>query len=250
VVGVALIIGIFALIAHNTGADTSDQLAPDSVLKPVTQTAPAIFAAVGTGGLNNPFTHATGDVLKNADGKPVFTYAGGEFCPHCAAERWSLVMALSRFGTFSNLHLISSSEADIHTFTFVGSSYSSQYVDFSPVEVYDQSQGAYQTPTAQQQQVIDAYNKAPYTQGGIPFLSVANQYLASGAGYEYTVLQGLDWQQIADKLGNPNDAITKDVVGNANYITAAICQTTNQQPGKVCQSAPIPDIEQHLNSGK
>jgi hypothetical protein len=236
------------LIAHGSGSDTGSQLAPASVLNPVTQTDPAIFAAVGTGGLNNPFTYHAGDVLKNPDGKPVFVFAGGEFCPHCAAERWSMVMALSRFGTFSNLHLISSSEADIHTFTFVGSSYSSPYLDFSPVEIYDQSQGAFQTPTAQQQQVIDTYNKAPYTQGGIPFLSVGNQYLQSGAGYDYTLLQGLDWQQIADKLSNPNDPVTKNVAGNTNYITATICQVTNQQPGKVCQAAPIPQIEQHLNT--
>jgi hypothetical protein len=30
-------------------------------------------------------------------------YIGAEYCPYCAAERWPLVMALSKFGTFSNL---------------------------------------------------------------------------------------------------------------------------------------------------
>ena len=50
-----------------------------------------------------------------------------------------MVIALSRFGTFSNLHIsMSDSTAgdypNTHTFTFYGSSYSSSYLDFAPVE--------------------------------------------------------------------------------------------------------------------
>ena len=42
-------------------------------------------------------------ILKDQDGKPLITYVGAEYCPYCAAERWALAVALSRFGTFSNL---------------------------------------------------------------------------------------------------------------------------------------------------
>ena len=34
-----------------------------------------------------------------ADGKPKVLYVGAEYCPFCAAERWPMVVALSRFGT-------------------------------------------------------------------------------------------------------------------------------------------------------
>ena len=38
-----------------------------------------------------------------ADGKPEVLYVGAEYCPFCAAERWPVVVALSRFGTWSGL---------------------------------------------------------------------------------------------------------------------------------------------------
>jgi Domain of unknown function (DUF929) len=38
-----------------------------------------------------------------ASGKPEVLYTGAGFCPYCAAVRWPLIVALSRFGTFSGL---------------------------------------------------------------------------------------------------------------------------------------------------
>ena len=71
-------------------------------------------------------------------------YVGGEYCPYCAAERWAMVMWLSRFGTFTNLHEIQSSSNDIdantNTFTFYKSSYTSQYIDLSTNEIEDRAQ--------------------------------------------------------------------------------------------------------------
>ena len=37
------------------------------------------------------------------DGKPKVLYIGAEYCPYCAAQRWALAVALSRFGTFDKL---------------------------------------------------------------------------------------------------------------------------------------------------
>ena len=54
-------------------------------------------------------------------------FVGAEYCPYCAAERWSMIMALSRFGTFTGLKEMSSESNDVDpdtsTFTFVDSSY-------------------------------------------------------------------------------------------------------------------------------
>ena len=47
-------------------------------------------------------TTITGAPLTSG-GKPEMLYIGAEYCPYCAAERWAMIVALSRFGTFSGL---------------------------------------------------------------------------------------------------------------------------------------------------
>ena len=73
-------------------------------------------------------------------------YIGGEFCPFCAAERWALTAALSRFGTFTGLGLIHSSPTDVYpstpTLSFYKSGYTSKYVTFTPVEWFGEAADA------------------------------------------------------------------------------------------------------------
>ncbi len=45
--------------------------------------------------------------------KPQVAYIGAEYCPFCASERWPMVIALSRLGTFSGLGLTTSSATDV-----------------------------------------------------------------------------------------------------------------------------------------
>ena len=58
---------------------------------------------------------------------PVVFFYGAEFAPYAAAERWPLILALSRFGTFNQLGLMQSSSttafANLSTFTFWKVSY-------------------------------------------------------------------------------------------------------------------------------
>ena len=124
-------------------------------------------------------------ILKDQDGKPIVTYVGAEYCPYCAAERWALAVALSRFGTFTNLSATHSASNDVYpntqTLSFYGSSYSSPYLDFQPVEeatnqVVNGSYQTLQTPTAAQSALLAKYDSA----GSIPFLDVANKYVVTG----------------------------------------------------------------------
>jgi len=256
-VSVALLIGIFALIARlntSSGGGGIGDPVPTDVLNAVTKPDPAIFAKVGTGGLNSPMIHVAGDPLKGANGKPEIFYFGAEYCPYCAAERWSLIMAMSRFGEYKDLRLMKSGPApeafpDTNTFTFEHSTYASQYVDWASVETADRNGAALQTPTADQLAIVNKYDAPPYTDqtGSIPFVTYANQYITVGAGFQNASIQDLTWQQIAAKLSNPDDPVTKNIVGNANYLTAAICQSTNNEPASVCQAAPIPDIQKQIN---
>lgn len=107
-----------------------------TISQEVTEVSPVTWEAIGTGGITQPFTPVTGQTaLKGANGRPELLYIGGGYYPNCAAERWSLLNALSRFGTFTQVSQIQSNEGDIATFSFRGSSYQSQYLDFVPLQV-------------------------------------------------------------------------------------------------------------------
>ncbi len=232
------------------------QPVPTTLYHQVTQVSPSVLAQVGTGGLDAPFKATpAGTKLLTSGGKPEVFYVGGEYCPHCAAERWSMVVALSRFGTFSNLRLIQSTAndtpANVPTFTFYQSTYTSQYLTFTSVERYDRAANNLETPTAQQSQILSTYDTAPYTTqaNAIPFLSLGNQYIQVGEGYPSTLIASDTWQSIGNDLSQPSTPEAQNILGNANYLTAAICQITNNQPASVCTAAPIPSIQQKLPKG-
>jgi hypothetical protein len=50
------------------------------------------------------------------------------------------------------------------------------------------------------------------------------------------VLAGLSWSTVATDLSNPSSGVAKAVDGTANYITAAICKMTGNQPASACTS--------------
>jgi Domain of unknown function (DUF929) len=263
-VTVVLLIAIFFTIAHNasSGSASIGNPVPDKILTQVTTVSPSVFEKVGKGTIANPFQKVQGTPLppvnKTADGKPIFLYVGGEYCPYCAAERWSMVIALSRFGTFKDLALTQSSSTDVYpntsTFTFHGASYTSQYLAFQAVETADRNGASLDKPTSDQQAIFAKYDAPPYISssnaGSIPFLSVGNQYVEISAGFIPDQMNGLTWQQIADKLNDPTNTITQSIVANANYITAALCQITDSKPANVCTAAPIPAIIADMKAGK
>ena len=200
-----------------------------------------------------PTKTGDGTTAKDSDGKPLITYIGAEYCPFCAAERWSLAVALSRFGTFEHLSGTHSSDSDefpdTQTLSFYGSTYSSPYVDFEAVEeATNQPDGnsyqALQAPTAAQTALMAKYD----TQGSIPFLDIANRYVITGASFSPQVLGGLSRSQIAADLSNPDSAVAQAIDGAANDITAAIASVTGNQPASVGSSTTIAAIAQKLGA--
>jgi hypothetical protein len=192
-------------------------------------------------------------VLRGSDGKAVITYVGAEYCPYCAAERWALAVALSRFGTFSNLSGTHSSSSDVYpdtqTLSFYGSTYSSSYLTFQPVEeatnqLVDGTYQTLQTPTAAESKLLASYDP----QGSIPFIDIGNTYVVTGASFSPQVLAGLSRSQIASELGDPSTAVAQAIDGAANDITAAICSVTGNQPSSVRDSPTIQAIVKHLGA--
>jgi len=59
------------------------------------------------------------------------------------------------------------------------------------------------------------------------------------------VLQGKTWRQIAAALHDPSSPIAQGADGAANYLTAAICKLTGNQPASACTPA-IRSIEAQI----
>jgi thiol-disulfide isomerase/thioredoxin len=251
--GIVLLVVVFIVISRAQGPPPGsinpNPTADPTVVDELSHVSSPVSQAVGTGGAANPLARSTtGTLLTGPDGKPEFVYIGAEWCPYCAAERWSLVIALSRFGTFRSLHFTRSSSTDVFpntpTLSFTGSTYRSTYLDFDPADLEDRDHKPLRTLTSLETQVWQTYDAA----GDIPFLDIANRFTEVGQGVRPDPLQGLSWQQIAGALSNANSPVTRDIVGNANYLTAAICKIPGPDTAAVCSSAAIKQIAGQLPS--
>lgn len=247
--GVAVVIVAFLIYRWYTtplpppppSQDTTAQ-----VLQIIENIPPSELDAVGQGTANNLIKPISGAALTGPGGKPEVFYLGAEYCPYCAAERWPMVIALSRFGTFSGLVPTTSSSTDIYpntvTLTFRSATYTSQYIEFRSVETTDRDQKPLQSPTAAEQKLVNQYDSG----GSIPFVDFANKYAFDGAMYKPDVISGMSWLAVADSLQSADTAQAKAILGSANLITAAICKSIGDQPASVCSSTTIQNLEKTL----
>ncbi len=225
-----------------------------TVVSQLTGVPQSTWEKVGKGSVvKNAFTYQSGQpplqVSEGNSGLPEFFYVGAEYCPYCGAQRWAMIAALSRFGSFSNLSEIQAAEYNIPTFSFYGSKYTSSYIEFIPKEIkgnvlndagtnYDDLDKL----TAAQQQNFQKYDSGQ----NFPFVNIGNRFIAIGASYDFSILldakgNPLSQQSIASSLGDPNSSFAQGILGAANYMTAGICSLTNQQPANVCN---VPIIQQ------
>ncbi len=240
--------------------------APASVVNAAVTVPDLAFNTVGAPAATGPgATVLTGQPPLIVDGRPAVVYVGAEFCPYCAAERWALVVALSRFGTFHRLGATTSSAFEVfpelQTFSFVGATYKSGYISWSATEEYSQALASTAPagfPAVKQagplaQSLMKRYGSDPFSGPGsatatgpgtgasLPFIDIGNKLLIEGAGIGFSpgLLQGLSMAQIATDLSDPTSPVAQAIVGAANQITAAICSTTGQAPARVCRSSGV-----------
>jgi len=263
VVAALVIIKVTSGSSPSTGSSTFQ--ATDSATFSELTTVPAsVFNTVGVSSPVAPVTppqSISGQPMLSAsvNGKtlPEVFYFGAEYCPFCAAQRWPTIIALSRFGTWSGLGNMTSSSSDIDpstpTFTFVRAKFTSPYVAFKSIEfetnVYDSATSSYtklQTPTKSQLALFDKYDTSKYIKGlpstdngSIPFMSIGNKFLISGASFTPATLAGLSRTSIAQGLTTTTSPITEAILTSANYLTASICSLTNNQPSTVCTSPGV-----------
>jgi hypothetical protein len=267
---IAIVVGFIIVksLQHPPAAHAVSRTPNATVAREVTNVPATVLDSVGAGPTGSTGVQSliplTGQPPLTQGGKPEMLYIGEESCPFCAAERWGMVVALSRFGTFSGLRLIRSSSHDVFsntdTLTFYQAAYSSKYLDFQHIEVATSSGKRLETPNPVQQALMTKYDAAPYVPASaansFPFIDVGNQFLVVGAQYSPGTLGtlqpvnpshlGLSWQAIARELRNPHSALAQRILGTANHLTAAICKITNGQPGSVCKSAAVTAIGRNI----
>lgn len=259
---VVILVGVIVLVTY---ALTRPPSTPRTVHRPPTssdvvtalgQIPPSVFDAVGvtvpSTRLAVPTVLARQPVLE-VHGKPEVLYVGAEFCPFCAAERWPLIVALSRFGQFSHLNNMQSSPSSVfpavQTFSFVGSSYSSRYLSFTGVEVYSgavDAHGVYTqiaTLNPTQSLLVARYGTPPVKRGSeagaFPFVDIGNVMVTSTSGFSPGVIVGQSQGTIVDALSQPSDPTGQAVVASANYLTAGICAATGGRPTAICNDRGV-----------
>jgi len=262
VVVIVVVFVVIKITGKSTPKATNGQQAPQtvpasaSVVDQVTSVPTTVADAVGLPSTSTVAVPAIkkGQPALTIDGKPGAIFIGGEFCPLCGAERWAVVMAFGKFGTFSNLKETTSSPWDSDpstaTFSFYGSSYSSNYLTFDTSEhESNDTTGLGTRTTLQPLTPLENTLWAKYDNPeGFPFLDIGNKYFVLTPSYNPAVLSGLDQADIASKLKNPKDPVTQAIVGTSNYLTAAICAVTGQKPASACSGTAVTKAAKAMGS--
>jgi len=260
IVGVLIIVKVASPGTAPTG-DATHQWSPlsSSITQDLKTVPITVYNKVG---ITSPAAEVTPPVILmgtpplTINGKPGVFYLGGEFCPDCAAERWALTAALSRFGSFSGLGAMQSAPTDLdpntQTMTYYKASLNSVYVAFRAVEHYsnvvDPSTGSWtilQRLTPAERRLLSTYYQSRYLPGvaagqiTLPVIDIGNKAIVVSASYSPSILQGLTADQIAGGFSDPTNPVTQAILSTANYLSSSICATDDQKPISVCASPGV-----------
>lgn len=185
-----------------------------------------------------------GTSVLSAGGHPEVVYVGANFCPYCAGERWAIVMAMSKFGTFTRLRGTTSSSTDVNastpTFTFYGSSYKSQYLTFLTDEQSTNTQQPLQAPNALEQELLNKWDVSPWTSqnGSIPFVYLGGKYVVTGIQYDASSFAGEPWLTAAEDITSGTTPVSAHAEAAAGFLVSDLCTLTHNQPSSVCSQVP------------
>jgi len=215
--------------------------------KPSSVTNNTIESAVTQSNKTLGYFKKVSDETVTLENKPYFLYVGAQFCPFCAAERWSIVKALSNFGTWSGLGPDTSADEEagfsrIPTYSLIDAKYESQYIAFGHKETADRNGNPIpgQELTDFEQKWFNQYD----SKGGVPFLFVNGKYVQLSSGYSPGLLSGKTYDQVKADVdsNNANVAYVAAINKEADILTAYLCKATNNQPSNVCNDPKIAQL--------
>jgi hypothetical protein len=268
---IAILLGVVALVTYalthvsSPTTPATPAVTSPAVLATLSTVPSSTFDAVGVSAPGTTLTAPTvidGTAPRSAGTKPDVLFVGAEFCPFCAAERWPLVVALARFGTFTELHDTSSAAqtvfADTPTFTFDEVGYTSRYVTLTGIELYSDTVGPDGTftrlarLTPAEAALVARYTPrtSGVTAGSSPFVDVAGRLVADTSGFSPALLAGQSQAQIAQEIAKATPQVPvvagttvpptgQAVIAVANQLSAGICAATGQRPADVCRSKGV-----------
>jgi hypothetical protein len=251
VLGTLLLVKV---IGGSSGPRTTTALSPTSatILSQVTHVPASTYNAVGVRSPSVPVVapellHGAGFLATRASSGralPIVLFVGAEFNSFSAAERWPLIVALSRFGTFRTLYDVQSSSIDFApntpTFSFYGVSYRSPYLELRAYEVASDvlSHGGYRPLMVVPPRFANVERQLG-RRASYPFVDVANVALAREAALSPITFVAVSRDQVAAALSDPSNPVTQSIVASANYLTATICLADGERPGAVCASRGV-----------
>ena len=216
----------------------SESIAPATVARQVTGVPATVLTQMSPGQVITPLQKVRGaGAPLTAGGKPAIVFVSEESCPFCAAERWAVTVALSHFGTWSQLGVTRSAATDIYpdtaTLSFRTARYRSADLTLLTTELTDSAGHPLQAQTPLEASLISSFDVPPYVNsadqsGAVPFLDIGNQYILAGAQYDPQVLAGLSAAQIASQLGNSSSPVARAIDGSAQVVIAANNQVLHQ----------------------
>jgi Domain of unknown function (DUF929) len=273
VVVIVVALAAVKVLSGNGPSQSSEQAVlpvPPQLIHDITTVPQSVFNTIGTG-FPAEFAGTAPVVLV---GRPPLTllgkspsvlYYGAEYCPFCAAERWSIAVDLSRFGTWTGLQMTASglNDGDYSTLTFSKARFTSPYVTFAAIEacsnIMDPNVAGcsgythLQSPTKQERAVLDKYASNRFVPGNVQgiafrYIDVDNKVLFSGSTYQPGILTGLTQMDIGGSLSDPSNPLTRSIVGTANYLSASICAGPGGMPVAVRAGKGVKSASSALRS--
>jgi Domain of unknown function (DUF929) len=239
VLGVVVALVAVKLTTAPARLTASESQASSVIVRQVTTVPAAALTGVSSGQEITPLQKVkTSGPPLTMGGKPAIVFVSEESCPFCAAERWSLAVALSHFGTWSHLGTTTSSATDVYpdtaTLSFRTAQYQSTALTLRTTELTDNAGRPLQAQTQLDTSLINTFDVPPYVisadqSGAVPFLDIANKYILAGAQYDPQVLAGLSAAQIAGQLSRPASPVAQAIDGSAQVIIAAIDQVLHDK---------------------
>ena len=258
VVAVVAIVAVLVIvgISNNSGSGPLRQPAPQAAVQTITN-VPDVVLTSAASKISNLYPAVPGVTgALNSGGKPELLYIGAEFCPFCAAERWPMIIALSKFGTFTNLQQTHSAVTDgnVGTWSFYGATYTSKYLTFTSVENETNTSQPLQQPTAAQQKIWTTNETKYLGQGGsYPFIDIGGKYLMLSSQYTDSIVFNKNFSTILGTVGSNNNTVGASIDAAGAAMTKYICDVTGNTPASVCKTfsnvnAPIANASSGGNS--
>ncbi len=257
VVSIALVVLPVGMAEAAVRGDGSTP-APAQIVQSVTRVPVSTLNQVGAGELSGPgafsiFRLHAGHLTRR--GRPELLTMNLAWCPHCAADSWSLAMALSRFGVLTGLRVIDSGThycvlvsdpcaltgrpapcfPHTHGLSFLRARYRSAYLSFAPIVLQDVAGHNIEEPTRKEGSALNSFDR----HGQTPAVDIGGDFGFVNSGFSPGILAHRSWSQIAGSLADAHNPIARRIDGLANLFTAAICKVTRGRPAGVCRSRGV-----------